>query len=195
MTADLTLILGSAAAAMTVAAAAGRAVTTLRTRSVSGVSVLWTGLAILINVGFGTYGLLADVWPQVVGSAAWLAALGLVCYRLSRARAIEMHDYAIWGAAVCAMLIIALVQPDLAAYLAGFIAAASAYPQAFKILRTNDAHGVGVGAWALSWVMTALWVGYGVAAGLAPIWVPNVVALIGVSAVVVLAARAARTSQ
>ena len=184
-------LLGILAATLTCAAALLRLTVTIRATSVSGVSAGYIWLGLISNTGWLWYGIIERLPAQTVPSLVWLAVLIYILTRLHREHS-QRPTLGPAGLAITAMTATAFISPTLVGSISGVLGITSGIPQAVRIWRTKDPHGVGPTAWAFSLFMSAVWAGYGLIAGLTPVWATN--ALFALLVLIVLAgyARAVR---
>lgn len=67
---------------------------------------------------------------------------------------------------------------DLLGYVAAFCTTAAFLPQALQVYRTRRTQDLSLGMFSLFTTGVALWLGYGIAIGSAPVYVANTVTLV-----------------
>lgn len=137
----------------------------LRTGNPEGVSAIWAGVSVSMNLWWLVYGLANSLWGLVPTSAiaTVLYAIIVVAYVRSVGRA------AFGGLAVGALVFGLAPLPVL--LVAGWSAAGvtiglcygmQLFPAVVAAWRTSDLSGVAPGTWLMAWVEGAIWGAYGV---------------------------------
>lgn len=161
------------AAGLTTLAAAVRYWDTRRVSSVAGLAAGFAWLAMITNTGWLAYGLAEDIPAQVVPSTAWLIVTVYMLWRIQSEGRSQVRAGILAAAGMAGMVALAVWIPDLAGFAAGSVGVASCVPQLTRVWKTKEQAGVGPVAWMFSAVLGVAWVAYGLAAGLAPVWVTN----------------------
>lgn len=136
----------------------------IRTGNTHGVSGVWAGVSLTMNIWWLAYGLANDLWGLVPVSAvaAVLYVAIIVAYMRSAGRS------ALGGVLLGAFVLGMVPAPVLA--LGGWTAAGLAIglcygmqlvPAVVAACRTNELHGVAPSTWLMAWAESVIWIGYG----------------------------------
>lgn len=136
----------------------------IRTGNTDGVSGVWAGVSLTMNIWWLAYGLANDLWGlvPVSGVAAVLYVAIIVAYLRSVGRA--AFGGVVLGAAVLGMV------PAPFLVVGGWTAAGLAIglcygmqlvPAVVAACRTRDLKGVAPSTWLMAWVEAVIWIGYG----------------------------------
>ncbi len=136
----------------------------IRTGNTRGVSGVWAGVSLTMNVWWLAYGLANDLWGlvPVSGIAAVLYLVIIVAYLRAAGRS------AIGGVVLGAFVLGLVPAPFLA--LGGWTVAGLAIglcygmqlvPAVVAACRTRELHGVAPSTWIMAWVEAVIWVVYG----------------------------------
>jgi len=136
----------------------------IRTGNTRGVSGVWAGVSLTMNIWWLVYGVANDLWGLVPVSAvaAVLYVAIIVAYLRSTGRS------AVGGVALGALVLGMVPAPFLA--VGGWAVAGLAIglcygmqlvPAVVAACRTRDLHGVAPSTWIMAWVEAIIWVVYG----------------------------------
>ena len=145
------------------AMAAPQAVRLLRTRTTSGVSPVWVGVSIAMNLWWLVYGLAADLWALVPISVVALVLYGVIAVTLTRLRRGRTVPEIALGATIGLVPLpaLALGGLDAAGVAIGVGYGLQLAPAVIAAYRTRELHGVAPGTWIMAFVESAIWFAYG----------------------------------
>jgi uncharacterized protein with PQ loop repeat len=129
-----------------------------RTRSVSGISVIGSGITFVTELGWLGYGITTGLWV-VTALAAITGVLSGIQLALvwHRRTPTEAGILILWAVAIAVALPLGVVGVVL---VLGLVAGVG--PQAWTAWRSPDAHGVSVWRWGFTMASGAAWATYGI---------------------------------
>ncbi|MEM1333773.1 MAG: hypothetical protein AAGG08_09970, partial [Actinomycetota bacterium] len=142
-----------------------QAVRLIRTRDASGVSSVWAGVSVAMNVWWLAYGLAERLWGLVP-----VSIVGVGLYLVIAGTLVRLRGRATVGALGAGVLLASGPLPVL--LLAGWPAAGVAIglgyglqlaPAVVAAHRTRQLAGVSPATWLMAWTESAAWVAYGIA--------------------------------
>lgn len=146
----------------------------LRTRSVSGLSALGTGVYFVTELGWVAYGLTEGLVVVIITAVVAVVLSGLQLAMLWRHRSPRDVWWMLgWAVALSVSLAAGMIGAMLVVGLAVGLG-----PQAWAAWRAPVAHGVSVWRWVLSATSGALWLTYGVLVGSPPLVATGAVAIV-----------------
>ncbi len=136
----------------------------IRTGNTRGVSGVWAGVSLTMNIWWLAYGLANDLWGlvPVSGIAAVLYVAIIVAYLRSVGRSAV-------GGVVLGAVVLGLVPAPFLAF-GGWTVAGLAIglcygmqlvPAVFAACRTRELHGVAPSTWIMAWIEAVIWTAYG----------------------------------
>jgi uncharacterized protein with PQ loop repeat len=165
---------------------APQAVTTLRSRSVTGVSAMSTVFTVVSGVWWVLYGIALRDAPTSVSSVGALVAPCLCYLYLLRRRGLgTLHNTLLLGGVLFGALLL-LPGRHVLGLAASLSTVVSMLPQFVRIARTGDVAGLSEWTWGLTTANTILWAVYGSLVHSTPMMLPACVIVPGA----VLIARA-----
>jgi uncharacterized protein with PQ loop repeat len=135
-----------------------------RTQNVDGVSAVWIGVSMAVNVWWTVYALHESVWallPVATGSLALYFGMGVIYLRSvgrSSLPGFALGAFVLGMAPLPALLVAGWQAAGLAIGLSYGIQLA---PAVFAAYRTRDLDGVSPGTWIMSLLEALLWLAYG----------------------------------
>lgn len=145
------------------AMAAPQAVRLGRTRSTSGVSSVWVGVSIAMNLWWLVYGLATGLWALVPISVVAIALYGVIAIMLTRIRRGRTLLTTAMGATIGLIPVPALALGGLSAagITIGVGYGLQLAPAVVSAYRTRELLGVAPGTWIMAFVESAIWLVYG----------------------------------
>ncbi|MGB3736653.1 MAG: hypothetical protein WA964_16970 [Ilumatobacter sp.] len=136
----------------------------IRTGNTRGVSGVWAGVSLTMNIWWLAYGLANDLWGlvPVSGVAAVLYVAIIVAYLRSAGR--SAAGGVLLGAFVLGMVpapFLAVGGWAVAGLAIGLCYGMQLVPAVAAACRTRELHGVAPSTWIMAWVEAVIWVGYG----------------------------------
>lgn len=143
-----------------------------RTRSVSGLSTIGTGIYFVTELGWMAYGITSGLAVVLLTALAATVFSGVQLALLWRHRGpTDLRWMLLWATALAAALVMNSIGVMLAIGLAVGLG-----PQAWAAWRAPVAHGVSLWRWVLSAVSGTLWFTYGALLGAYPLMATGAVA-------------------
>jgi MtN3 and saliva related transmembrane protein len=136
-----------------------------RTRSVSGLSTIGTGIFFVTELGWLAYGITSGLVVVLITAVAAVVLSGIQLTLLWRHRApTDLWWMLLWASGLAAALVMGAIGAMLAIGLLVGLG-----PQAWAAWRAPSAHGVSVWRWVLSAAAGTLWFSYGALMGAYPL--------------------------
>ena len=143
-----------------------------RTRSVSGLSSIGTGIYLVTELGWVAYGLTTGLVAVLITAVAATVLSGVQFALLWRHRGpTDLWWMLLWASGLAASLVVGAIGAMLAIGLVVGLG-----PQAWAAWRAPVAHGVSVWRWVLSALSGTLWFAYGALVGAYPLMATGAVA-------------------
>ena len=136
----------------------------IRTRNTDGLSGVWAGVSIAMNIWWLTYGMTHGLWGLVPVSAAAAVLYMMIGATLLRTLGIRVLGSMVVGALLLGMapLPFLLVGGWGAAGIAiGLCYGLQLAPAVVAACRTSDLGGVAPATWNMAWIESAIWLVYG----------------------------------
>jgi len=145
------------------AMAAPQAVRLLRARDTGGVSSVWVGVSIAMNLWWLLYGLAAELWALVPLSVVAVVLYAVIAVTLTRLRRGRTLPEIAMGATIGLIPVPALVIGglDAAGVAIGIGYGLQLAPAVAASFRTRELHGVAPGTWIMAVLESSLWLIYG----------------------------------
>ncbi len=136
----------------------------IRTGNTRGVSGVWAGVSLTMNIWWLAYGLANDLWGlvPVSGVAAVLYAAIIAAYLRSAGRAAVggvLLGVFVLGMAPAPFLIVG--GWAVAGLAIGLCYGMQLVPAVVAACRTRELHGVAPSTWIMAWVEAVIWIAYG----------------------------------
>lgn len=170
----ITTLVGVAAMVALVSELMPQSVRLLRTRSVSGLSSIGTGIYFVTELGWIAYGITSGIMVVLVSSlvVGVLSAVQLVLVWPHRS-ATDLWWMLLWASALGAALVMGAIGSML---VIGLIIGLG--PQAWAAWRAPVVHGVSIWRWVLAGASGVLWFTYGILLGEIPLITTGTVGMV-----------------
>lgn len=145
------------------AMAAPQAVRLVRTKSTAGVSSVWVGVSIAMNLWWLVYGVATSLWALVPISVVAVALYVVIAVTLIRLRRGHTSVEVLLGSMIGLVPLPALAIGgwDAAGVAIGVGYGLQLAPAVIAAYRTRELHGVAPGTWIMAWIESAIWFVYG----------------------------------
>jgi uncharacterized protein with PQ loop repeat len=137
----------------------------VRTRSIAGVSGVWAGVSLSMNLWWLAYGLVEDLWGLIPVSAiaAVLYGVIIVAYvREAGRRSLVGVGVGLFVLGLVPLPFLALGGWTVAGLAIGICYGMQLVPAVVESCRSRDLSGVASSTWIMAWIEAAIWFGYGV---------------------------------
>jgi uncharacterized protein with PQ loop repeat len=136
----------------------------IRTKNIDGISGIWAGVSLSMNIWWLTYGLVNQLWGLVPVSAiaAVFYATIIVVYTRILGRS-ALRPLALGGFVLGMMPLPFLLLGgwELAGIAIGVCYGLQLVPAVVETCRTRDLSGVAPATWIMAWIESVIWLGYG----------------------------------
>ncbi|MFK8023972.1 MAG: hypothetical protein AB8G26_08425 [Ilumatobacter sp.] len=140
----------------------------IRTGNTDGVSGVWAGVSLTMNIWWLAYGLAQGLWVLVPVSAVAAVLYVAIVVAYARRRGVRTS---IGGIALGAFVLGMMPLPFLlvggwsvAGLAIGLCYGMQLVPAVVSAFRSRELHGVAPSTWIMAWVEAVIWLGYGVIA-------------------------------
>lgn len=137
----------------------------IRTGNTQGVSGVWAGVSITMNIWWLAYGLANGLWGLVPVSIVAAVLYGAIIVAYIRSSGRRSIGGVMFGALVLGMgpaPFLALGGWTLAGLAIGLCYGMQLVPAVVATCRTRDLDGVAPSTWLMAWVESVIWLAYGV---------------------------------
>ncbi|BAN00425.1 hypothetical protein [Ilumatobacter coccineus] len=136
----------------------------LRTGNPEGVSAIWAGVSVSMNLWWLVYGIANSLWGLVPTSAIATALYAVIVVAFVRSVGRSAFGGLAFGALVFGLVplpVLLVAGWSAAGVTIGLCYGMQLFPAVVAAFRTTDLSGVAAGTWIMAWIEGAIWGAYG----------------------------------
>lgn len=139
-----------------------------RSRTLDGVSAVWVGVGVAMNLWWIVYGLAVDLWgvlPVSMGAALLYGAMACLLLSIAGRSVVRPMAAGLVTPALVPLIGLATAGWQGAAMLIGLMYGGQFAPAAWTAVRSSSVAGVSSATWQMAWVEAVIWLFYGATTG------------------------------